>query len=94
MDRPTASAWRLQGNRRLHRPTGGTEKSDTDRYLDIGCSEYGVYGLWLIFRRLPKTATLEVAFVSQMAASRIRQPAEIQYRGMSWPPSARGILHI
>jgi hypothetical protein len=30
-------------------------KSGRDRYLDIGRTEYGVYGKVLIFERLPKT---------------------------------------
>src|SRR4029077_8242095 len=32
--------------------------------------------------------SLADGLVSQMAASRVRQQAEIQYRGISWPPSA------
>jgi hypothetical protein len=33
----------LQGNHQPHRLNGKTEKSDIDRYLDIGRAEYGIY---------------------------------------------------
>jgi small subunit ribosomal protein S21 len=48
----------LQGNRQLHRPNGGTQKSYANRYLDIGCDEYDVYRRApTLPKGCPKTAT-------------------------------------
>jgi small subunit ribosomal protein S21 len=85
IDEPTAQMWGLHGNRQL-RPNGGTQKSDPNRYFDIGCVEYGVYAQALTLpKSCPKTATSRGRLFSQIAADCARQQAEIQCRGVSWP---------